>query len=109
MGVIIIVFGGDCHTQGSPGVMKCLFKGAPRFLSQRKGCTAMDTHWLPCGKGTFTHSLTLPDTAQLLWLWTGRAILILPPLGAVDAHSSPQPFSWISNTHFWGLGAVFFF
>lgn len=39
------------------------------------------------------HSLS--DTPQLLWLWAGRAILILHSLGVVDAHSYSQLFSGV--------------
>lgn len=81
MGVIIIVFEGDCHTQSSPVIMKCLFKGAPCFLSQRKGVLQLQSPGhAACHveRASLPPAATLAGTAQLLWVWTGRAILTCP-------------------------------
>lgn len=101
MGVIIIAFEGDCHTQCSPVIMKCLFKGAPGLKGR--------VLWLHSHGHTACHVERAPlptaATPQLsLWVWTGRTILILHPPGAGGAHSCSQPFSWISNTHLLGFG-----
>lgn len=116
MGVIIIALEGACHTQCSRVIMKCLFKGAPCFLPQRKGRVLRlhshghtDCHVERAPSPT---AATLSDTPQLpLWVQTGRSILILHPLGAMDAHSCAQLFSWISNVCLLGFGCccVFFF